>query len=172
MIRSLQGWQPPSGEWILRPFGRRRDPRGRTRTWSGASARSEREVPGSCDRDERGGTAGLLDYVTYYTRSRTHLALGKDTPCPRPVAPPSTGRIVAIPEVGGLHHRTTSLWLRDGVQIAVAAQVELVVHQCGRGVEPIVQRIARQHFEARPVADDERRPVAAGDVDPSSRCDG
>jgi hypothetical protein len=33
------------------------------------------------------------------------LALGKDTPCPRPVTPPSTGRIVAIPEVGGLHHR-------------------------------------------------------------------
>jgi hypothetical protein len=38
-------------------------------------------------------------------RSRTHLALGKDTPSPRPVTPPSAGRIVAIPEVGGLHHR-------------------------------------------------------------------
>ena len=47
----------------------------------------------------------LRDYVAYYMRSRTHLALGKDTPCPRPVAPPSAGRIVAIPEVGGLHHR-------------------------------------------------------------------
>jgi putative transposase len=29
----------------------------------------------------------------------------KDTPGPRPVTPPSAGRIVAIPEVGGLHHR-------------------------------------------------------------------
>jgi hypothetical protein len=38
-------------------------------------------------------------------QSRTHLALGKDTPCPRPVTPPSAGRIVAFPEVGGLHHR-------------------------------------------------------------------
>jgi putative transposase len=38
-------------------------------------------------------------------RSRTHLALGKDTPNPRSVTPPSNGRIVAIPEVGGLHHR-------------------------------------------------------------------
>ena len=47
----------------------------------------------------------LRDYVAYYMRSRTHLALGKDTPCPRLVAPPSAGRIVAIPEVGGLHHR-------------------------------------------------------------------
>jgi len=47
----------------------------------------------------------LTDYVMYYLRSRTHLSLGKDTPSPRPVRPPSSGRIVAIPEVGGLHHR-------------------------------------------------------------------
>jgi putative transposase len=47
----------------------------------------------------------LQDYVAYYMRSRTDLALDKDTPCPRPVTPPSAGRIVAIPEVGGLHHR-------------------------------------------------------------------
>jgi hypothetical protein len=44
-------------------------------------------------------------FVAYYIRSRTHLALGKDTPSPRPVTPPSAGRIVAIPEVSGLHHR-------------------------------------------------------------------
>jgi putative transposase len=47
----------------------------------------------------------LTDYVAYYMRSRTHLALGKDTPITRPVRLPSDGRIVAIPEVGGLHHR-------------------------------------------------------------------
>jgi len=47
----------------------------------------------------------LRDYVAYYMRSRTHLSLDKDTPCPGPVTPPSTGRIVAIPEVAGLHHR-------------------------------------------------------------------
>jgi putative transposase len=47
----------------------------------------------------------LRDYIAYYMRSRIHLALDKDTPCPRPVTPPSAGRIVAIPEVGGLHHR-------------------------------------------------------------------
>jgi transposase InsO family protein len=55
------------------------------------------------------GEAGLrrvlADYVAYYMRSRTHLALGKDAPLPRPTVPPSAGRIVATPHVGGLHHR-------------------------------------------------------------------
>jgi putative transposase len=49
------------------------------------------------------GTA--IDYVAYYLRSRTHLALGKDAPIPRPIASPSVGRVVAIPQLGGLHHR-------------------------------------------------------------------
>ena len=47
----------------------------------------------------------LTRYVTYYMRSRTHLALEKDAPITRPVAPPSAGRIVATSQVGGLHHR-------------------------------------------------------------------
>jgi putative transposase len=37
--------------------------------------------------------------------SQTHLALGKDAPTSRPVIPPLAGRIVATPQVGGLHHR-------------------------------------------------------------------
>ena len=45
------------------------------------------------------------NYITHYMRSRTHLALDKDTPITRPVSKPSTGRIVTTPEVGGLHHR-------------------------------------------------------------------
>jgi transposase InsO family protein len=47
----------------------------------------------------------LRAFYDYYHRSRTHLALEKDSPEPRPVQPPETGRIIAIPEVGGLHHR-------------------------------------------------------------------
>ena len=47
----------------------------------------------------------LTEYVGYYERSRTHLSLNKDAPIPRPVAGPSAGCIVAISEVGGLHHR-------------------------------------------------------------------
>jgi putative transposase len=31
--------------------------------------------------------------------------LDKDTPEPRPVQPPEIGRVIAIPQVGGLHHR-------------------------------------------------------------------
>ena len=47
----------------------------------------------------------LRRFVDYYHRSRTHLGLRKDTPEFRSVQPPDSGRIVAIPEVGGLHHR-------------------------------------------------------------------
>src|SRR6187200_1220424 len=50
--------------------------------------------------NEAGLQRVLTGYVAYYLRSRTHLALGKDTPSPRPVTPPSAGRIVAIAEVG------------------------------------------------------------------------
>jgi putative transposase len=44
-------------------------------------------------------------YLRYYHRSRTHLALHKDAPEPRAVEPPEHGRVVALPLVGGLHHR-------------------------------------------------------------------
>jgi putative transposase len=47
----------------------------------------------------------LKSYFAYYHRSRTHLSLGKEAPEPRPVHPPSMGKVVALPEVGGLHHR-------------------------------------------------------------------
>ena len=47
----------------------------------------------------------LQGFVDYYHRSRTHLGLEKDSPEPRPIQSADTGRVVAIPEVGGLHHR-------------------------------------------------------------------
>jgi putative transposase len=46
----------------------------------------------------------LTDYLTYYHRFRTHLALAMDCPVPRPVEPPECGEVIAVPEVGGLHH--------------------------------------------------------------------
>jgi len=47
----------------------------------------------------------MKSFVAYYHESRTHLSLAKDTPEPRPVQSTELGRIVAIPQVGGLHHR-------------------------------------------------------------------
>ncbi len=47
----------------------------------------------------------LHEYVAYYSRTRTHLALSKDAPISRPVTPPTAGRVIATPQVGGLHHR-------------------------------------------------------------------
>ena len=51
----------------------------------------------------------LKEYFRYYTDARTHLALDKDCPEPRMVEPPEMGKIVAIPQVGGLHHRYTRM---------------------------------------------------------------
>ena len=45
----------------------------------------------------------MTSYFAYYHRSRTHLALSKDSPDSRLTM--SQGAIVAIPQVGGLHHR-------------------------------------------------------------------
>ena len=53
--------------------------------------------------NEEGLRRVLSSYLSYYHRSRLHLSLDKDSPDPRPVQ--SLGKIVAIPEVGGLHHR-------------------------------------------------------------------
>jgi putative transposase len=47
----------------------------------------------------------LSYYFRYYHRDTTHLSLNKDCPDPRRIQPPSAGKIVAFPEVGGLHHR-------------------------------------------------------------------
>jgi putative transposase len=55
--------------------------------------------------DERHLRRALSSYFQYYHESRTHLSLDKDCPEPRPIHPPTAGKIIAFPEVGGLHHR-------------------------------------------------------------------
>jgi transposase InsO family protein len=49
----------------------------------------------------------LREYLGYYSEARTHLGLGKDCPEARAIEPPESGRVVALPRVGGLHHRYT-----------------------------------------------------------------
>ena len=40
----------------------------------------------------------------YDHRFRTYLALAMDCPEPRPIQARDRGRVLAVPEVGGLHH--------------------------------------------------------------------
>src|SRR6195256_85534 len=47
----------------------------------------------------------VKSFLAYYHESRIHLSLAKDAPEPRPVHPLELGAVVAIPQVGGLHHR-------------------------------------------------------------------
>jgi transposase InsO family protein len=70
---------------------------------------------GNCRRDlldhvivlnERHLKRLMNGYVHYYHEDRTHLALAKETPAGREVSKPGSGtRIIAMPRLGGLHHR-------------------------------------------------------------------
>jgi len=46
-------------------------------------------------------------FVASYNADLTHLGVGKDSPCGRPVEqrPGATTNVVSLPRVGGLHHR-------------------------------------------------------------------
>ena len=47
----------------------------------------------------------VRQHASYYNEDRPHMALGRDAPVTRAVQPPSGGKIVSLPRVGGLHHR-------------------------------------------------------------------
>jgi putative transposase len=47
----------------------------------------------------------LSDYLDYYHHDRSHRALDQNAPFPREIEPPERGQVIAIPRVGGLHHR-------------------------------------------------------------------
>jgi putative transposase len=49
----------------------------------------------------------LSTFFDYYHRARPHRSLDQNAPQPREVEPPERGRGVAVPQVGGLHHRYT-----------------------------------------------------------------
>jgi putative transposase len=49
----------------------------------------------------------LRSYFDYYHDSRTHLSLDRNAPNPREVESANKGTVIAIPQVGGLHHRYT-----------------------------------------------------------------
>jgi putative transposase len=49
----------------------------------------------------------LTGYFHYYHQHRTHRLLDQDAPESRAVEPPDQGNIIALPWLGGLHHRYT-----------------------------------------------------------------
>ena len=49
----------------------------------------------------------LADYFYYFHRHRPHRGLNQDSPEPRDIEPPERGKIVALPLLGGLHHRSS-----------------------------------------------------------------
>jgi transposase InsO family protein len=46
-------------------------------------------------------------YFDYYHEARTPLSLNRNSPVEREVEPPELGKVIAMPQVGGLHHRYT-----------------------------------------------------------------
>jgi transposase InsO family protein len=49
----------------------------------------------------------LREYFDYYNYSRAHMSLAGNSPLPRKVEPPDRGKVIAIPQASGLHHRYT-----------------------------------------------------------------
>ena len=47
----------------------------------------------------------LTEYVGYYHHARAHLSLDRNSPVARDVEQPDRGDVIAMPHVGGLHHR-------------------------------------------------------------------
>jgi putative transposase len=47
----------------------------------------------------------LREYCAYYNAIRSHQSLERNSPVPREVELPSKGKVISIPQVGGLHYR-------------------------------------------------------------------
>ena len=82
-----------------------------SRLWSAsASNRSHGSIRREClDHcivlNERHLRRILTDYFDYYHHACAHLSLNHNSPVARDVEPPDRGSVIAIPHVGGLHHR-------------------------------------------------------------------
>jgi Integrase core domain len=63
----------------------------------------------------------LSNYANYYNEVRTHLSLGKDAPCTRPIE--RFGDIIAQPILGGLHHRYAVAGLTNTIASMTCGQI-------------------------------------------------
>src|SRR5262245_35988764 len=64
------------------------------------------------------------------------------------------------------------LFLRDAVEKSFAAEVEFLVHERGGGTERIVKLVYGQHGILQVMTQNDRRAVAAGDVNATGGADG
>src|SRR5262245_34024569 len=64
--------------------------------------------PSGQTKDAKGNGPPARYYVFcvawLYHNSRPHQALERNSPTPREIEPPSKGRIISVPQVGGLQH--------------------------------------------------------------------
>jgi putative transposase len=47
----------------------------------------------------------IRKHAAYYNEDRPHMGLDGDAPVTRAVEPGELGKVLALPRVGGLHHR-------------------------------------------------------------------
>jgi hypothetical protein len=55
----------------------------------------------------------LREYFGYYNGVRPHQSLERNAPLPREIEPPAKGKIISLPQVGGLHHRPPNTSTQD-----------------------------------------------------------
>ena len=46
----------------------------------------------------------VREYAGYFNHARPHQGIGQRIPLPPKVEPPQTGKVIAFPVLGGLHH--------------------------------------------------------------------
>ena len=132
-------------------------------------------MPRSCHRGERGGAAPGAHGVRRVLPSVANPSgARKDAPIPRPIAPPSAGRIVASSEVG---RSAPSLRPRRGITVdptslSTARRTIRVVHSFSmlrRGPEPIALVKPAAHAN-RISAEDRASATKSEGTESSSLC--
>ena len=91
---------------VSRRDGRRSEVRGKTgcvERWIGGLRREC--LDHVIALNERQLLRVVRGYVRYIEEDRTHLGLAKDTPLGRAANDADDGKVVALPRLGGLHHR-------------------------------------------------------------------
>ena len=88
----------------------------------------------------------LKKYVVYYNESRPHLSLERNAPLHRNVELPSQGRVIAISQVGGLHHLCERAARGSSIGAALVLPGETSAQSRIPGLDPPTER-ARPYGE-------------------------